>query len=78
MSLKDKFLPIVYRIAPDKDNIKRAESCEKIAKDFALGFGLFISQNQIKCDSDGWWEWDGLKTTDELIICYEKGSSYFL
>ena len=77
MNLTDKFLPIVYRIAADKDNLKRAKSCEKLTKAFTLGFGLFISHNQIKCDSDGWWEWKGLKTTDELILYYEKESDYF-
>lgn len=77
MDLKEKFQE--WHDAPTNKTVaENIIDLEKIARDYALGFGLFISHNQIKCDSDGWWEWDGLKTTDELILCYEKGSSYFL
>jgi hypothetical protein len=66
MTLKEKFGELSI------DNVE--SKCEKIADEFVIGFGVWLSINCEQSNSkDGWWIYNSnWITTDELLEIYKK------
>lgn len=71
MILENRFLPIVYRIAPDKENTKRAVSCVEIADEYAIDFANWLNNHVLNTLGDHR-RFNGKLKVSDLLIIYKK------
>jgi hypothetical protein len=68
MNLQEKFWDIIKK--PQTD---RPAECEKIADDFAIGFGVWLHENVTYISKDNWGVYNGKwLTVSESLEMYKK------
>lgn len=76
MTLKEKFTDKILSFLSDNMKEKNAKECEKIAEEFAIGFGKWLVSNCYSEDDIYWWlikiGGDVRKNTEELLEIYKK------